>query len=248
VRALYAAIREALAAHAPHLVEDASERARAPRAAVAAVLRESPRDEGGADMLFVLRAQHERDPWSGPIGMPGGRLEEGDPSPRATAERETHEELGLDLASAEYLGRLDDVQASSGSIIVSPYAYALRGELSPPIALSTEIAEAFWMPFATLLDPERATTHRLVLSERELLLRAIRFDEPHHPLLWGLTYRIVEQLFHLAGRALPERVDARGVGITGDANASDTTGEQSAAATRPRSAGNSRTGDSPSRS
>lgn len=217
MRALYAAIRAALPAHEARLVDETARQenerptarslAPAPRAAVAAVLRESPRDEGGADLLFVLRARDDRDPWSGHIGFPGGRIEPDDTSPRAAAERETLEELGLDLSRAKHLGRLDDVQAASGTIIVSPYAYALRGELDPALALSAEVAEAFWMPFATLLDPTRATTHRLVLSERELLLRAIRFDEPHHPLLWGLTYRIVEQLFHLAGRALPEGIE-----------------------------------------
>lgn len=217
MRALYAAIRVALAGYEPRLVEsvDSTDSAAgrcALRAAVAAVLRESPRDEGGADLLFALRARSERDPWSGHIGLPGGRIEAGDASARTAAERETLEELGLDLSSAEFLGRLDDVQASSGSITVSPFAYALRGALDPALVLDAEIAEAFWMPFTTLLDPARQTTHRLVLSERELLLRAIRFDEPHHPLLWGLTYRIVEQLFHLAGRALPDELRAPGAG------------------------------------
>src|SRR5512140_1799579 len=66
------------------------------KAAVAAIVRDS-RD--GAELLFIRRAEHPRDPWSGQMGLPGGRVDPGDPSPFAAAVRETAEEIGLDLAT-----------------------------------------------------------------------------------------------------------------------------------------------------
>ena len=62
-------------------------------AAVAAILRPGPQPE----MLFILRASKDGDPWSGHMAFPGGHRESSDASLRATAERETWEEIGLDL-------------------------------------------------------------------------------------------------------------------------------------------------------
>ena len=86
----------------PHLVGSTDKT----RAAVAVVLGPTPE---GLQLLFIERAQHPDDPWSGHIAFPGGRIEADDPSPRAAAERETLEEVGLDLSNAEYWGRVDDL-------------------------------------------------------------------------------------------------------------------------------------------
>ena len=75
-------------------------------AAVALLLREGV---FSTEVLFIIRAIHDRDPWSGNIGFPGGRLNHGGETPQQAAERETLEELSLDLGQARYLGRLDDL-------------------------------------------------------------------------------------------------------------------------------------------
>ncbi|TMI38220.1 NUDIX domain-containing protein [Candidatus Bathyarchaeota archaeon] len=43
------------------------------------------------------RAERIDDPWSGQIGLPGGRITRSDPSARAALRREVSEEIGLDL-------------------------------------------------------------------------------------------------------------------------------------------------------
>ena len=56
-----------------------------PLAAVAAILRDGGAD--GAEVLFILRAESDRDPWSGHIAFPGGRREPDDGSLLTTAIR-----------------------------------------------------------------------------------------------------------------------------------------------------------------
>ena len=64
------------------------------RAAVSIVLRMKA---GSTEILFIVRALREGDPWSGQIAFPGGHSEPQDQSMRETAERETTEETGIDL-------------------------------------------------------------------------------------------------------------------------------------------------------
>ena len=78
------------------------------RAAVAALLAESP---NGVELLLIRRAERASDPWSGHMALPGGHLDPSDADLRATAVRETREELGIDLErDAQFLGRLQDFQ------------------------------------------------------------------------------------------------------------------------------------------
>src|SRR5262245_53024880 len=120
--ALSSALRERQAAR----VEDEGLK----RAAVAVVLRDAP---AGFEILFIRRAEHPQDPWSGQIAFPGGRSEPGDADLRATAIRETAEELGLDLeAGAEYLGALDELRAMARmrpmNLAIAPFVFRLRAD------------------------------------------------------------------------------------------------------------------------
>jgi 8-oxo-dGTP pyrophosphatase MutT (NUDIX family) len=76
------------------------------------MLREGP---AGLELLFIRRAEHEADPWSGQMGFPGGRAEAGDTDLKQTAIRETLEEIGIDLArDGAFLGPLDEVRNLAG--------------------------------------------------------------------------------------------------------------------------------------
>src|SRR5690606_14765846 len=115
-----------------------------PRAAVAAILRETER---GPEVLFIRRAENERDPWSGHMAFPGGRLEPNDPSLVHTAVRETAEEVGLDLdAHGELLARLDDVPTHTTSLVVRPFVWAVRE--TPRLVPNYEVDEVHWVDLA----------------------------------------------------------------------------------------------------
>ena len=193
--AIIANLRRALAARQPRLLSAASKT----RAAVAAILHEqtpAPR------LLFIERAECEGDPWSGHLAFPGGRVEADDRNPRAATERETLEEIGLDLRPAECLGQLDDLTGSTLPVLVSAFVYRIASPVA--FALSPEVEQAFWVPVDRLLDPGRHAERRFPFRGLEdRVLPAIDLLGPGRPVLWGITYRFVAQLLQLTGHELP---------------------------------------------
>ncbi|MDD5302960.1 MAG: CoA pyrophosphatase, partial [Elusimicrobia bacterium] len=115
---------------------------------VALMLAPGPR---GLEALFIRRAEREGDPWSGHIGLPGGRREPGDADLLVTAIRETREEIGVDLPRAALLGALDDVQPSTPSLpplIIRPFVFGV--DPRPDAGTSVEVVSSYWIPLESL--------------------------------------------------------------------------------------------------
>jgi 8-oxo-dGTP pyrophosphatase MutT (NUDIX family) len=159
-------------------------------AAVAMLIKEGT---PSPEVLFIIRAEHDRDPWSGNIGFPGGRLNETNESPQQAAIRETFEELSVDLRPARYLGRLDDLFGASMPVLVSCFVY----HVTEPLTLNPnhEVASTFWTPLATLLDSERHQKRSFYFHGRKQRLPVVELLEPQQPLLWGITYRLIRSFF-----------------------------------------------------
>jgi 8-oxo-dGTP pyrophosphatase MutT (NUDIX family) len=165
------------------------------RAAVAAVLR-----RGGLDteLLLILRAEREGDPWSGHMALPGGHHDPGDADLLATARRETLEEVGLDLGQHELLGALDEHAASAQGrftgLVVAPFVFALRSdsELRP----NHEVAELLWTPLGRMARGETEVIKELERDGRRMSLPGYRVGEH---VVWGLTHRVLQSLFAALG-------------------------------------------------
>lgn len=170
------------------------------RAAVALILRQTP---SGPEILFIERARHDEDPWSGDLGFPGGKIEANDRGPRAAAERESREEVGLDLEGAQYLGRLDDIAGAHLPVVVSSFVYQF--DQAGPAKLSTEVRKAFWFPLAQLIDPVRHIEASVDFRGRKLIRPAIRLLGPGRTVLWGITYRLVIQFLGHLGQHIGPR-------------------------------------------
>lgn len=165
----------------------------APRAAVAAVFRAGA-DADDPELLFIQRASKPSDPWSGQMAFPGGRKEQTDASPRATATRETGEEVGLDLTPARYAGALSELdggRANGRHIIVSAHGFWLPGP-RPQLSPNHEVADALWVPLSVLTDRERYIEYHYPPAAMDF--PGIQLDRDDQ-VIWGLTLRLLSDLF-----------------------------------------------------
>ena len=175
------------------------------RAAVAIVLRaanavpshESPvtsHDETPAlEILMILRAQRDGDPWSGQVALPGGRRDPSDATLQDTAVRETLEETGIDLsAEGLVLGTLDELRPRTPvlpPIIVTPYVAIAPPEFS--LQISDELADAFWAPWSTFADPTITNESTVNVRGADWKVSSYLVGER---IVWGMTERILRQL------------------------------------------------------
>jgi len=165
-------------------------------AAVALVVKE---EDEGLSILFIERAHHENDPWSGDLGFPGGKVEEDDDGAQGAAVRETMEEIGLDLSCADCLGQLDDIAGAHLPVHISCYVWSVRN--SPSFTLSHEVSAAFWFPMKDIVDPSRHGEFTVRFRNKSYLRPAIRILEPGRTVLWGITYRLVMQFLGIIGHS-----------------------------------------------
>ncbi len=153
---------------------------------------------GGAEILFIKRAEREGDPWSGHLAFPGGRAEQTDATLLEAAMREAAEEVGIDARrGGRVLGRLPAFRPLSAripSITVTPFV-----ALAPPGAMPRlqpqEVEEAFWMPLSALRSSGRSAVVRWESRDGTRELPA--FPSPKGP-IWGITERILSQFLAIA--------------------------------------------------
>lgn len=162
------------------------------RAAVAMIMRELADD---LEILFIERATDARDPWSGHLAFPGGKVEQGEQA-RQAAERETLEEIGLDLEPERYLGRMSDIVGANLPVRVSCFAYAAVTTGIQPV-VSREVRDVFWVRLSEIRNPERHRMATVGFSGRSLEVPAIILPQPDKPVLWGITYRLVMQFLEI---------------------------------------------------
>ena len=143
----------------------------------------------GLTVIFTRRAAHLKD-HSGQVSFPGGRVATRDPSPEATALRESHEEIGLDAARVEILGRLPEYHTRTGYRITP-----VVGLVAPPFELRAdagEVDEIFEVPLAFLLDP---ANHQRQSREWQGELRwffAMSYEDRY---IWGATAGMLVNLY-----------------------------------------------------
>ena len=158
--------------------------------------------DGDLRLCFIRRATHPRDPWSGQMALPGGRATPADASLCAAAVRETHEEVGLSLARARYLGALPPIalvrhgRPTTGS--VAPFVFYAGGALPALTVDPVEVAAGYWIAVRHLRDPGQRAVMQVTGGGVTRRLPAVRFGRH---LIWGMTYRIVIALLDGAARA-----------------------------------------------
>jgi 8-oxo-dGTP pyrophosphatase MutT (NUDIX family) len=189
-RPLTAPLFPSLAALAERLARRTAIEASEPErrwAAVALILAPDP-----SSILLIRRAERAGDPWSGQVGLPGGRRAPEDADLVETATRETVEEVGIDLTRARRLGVLDDVAPRTPTlppIAVRPYVFALPGR--PPVRLNPEVASCHWVELSALARPDASRLATVTVRGNLLEVPAFMLEGM---VVWGMTERILASL------------------------------------------------------
>ncbi len=159
----------------------------------AAVMMILKQNNPGYSLLFIKRPDNVRDPFSGHMAFPGGRMEKDDNSKLDTAVRETYEEVGINInRSAHILGALDDVNPNNPrarNYVVTPYLSVLKEEVDiTPDA--NEVEKTIWVPMNHLVDDSNAQVRIRERDGIEVKDYAYNYDQY---LIWGMTGRVLHQ-------------------------------------------------------
>jgi 8-oxo-dGTP pyrophosphatase MutT (NUDIX family) len=170
---------------------------RAPRdAAVLVPLVDRPE---GVQVLLTRRTEQLKH-HAGQISFPGGAVDADDADLWAAARREAMEEIGLRAEFIEPLAQLP-VYSTVTAYRVTPCIALVR----PGFALTlqdAEVAEAFEVPLAFLMNPAHHRRHRVRLPgvDREFLSMPW-MQHGREYFIWGATASMLRNLYHQLAQA-----------------------------------------------
>jgi 8-oxo-dGTP pyrophosphatase MutT (NUDIX family) len=145
-------------------------------------------DAGGALHAVFTERRADLRRHAGEISFPGGRRDEADADLRATALRETHEEIGLPPQAVEVLGALQPTPTFVTNYAVYPFV----GLIEPGFAWvlqEAEVGQVLELP----VERVRQGYARRRMVRRGMPFRTDVYEVDGH-VIWGATARIVADL------------------------------------------------------
>jgi 8-oxo-dGTP pyrophosphatase MutT (NUDIX family) len=147
-------------------------------------------DHDGEPHVLLTRRSWDLRSHRGEVSFPGGRAEPFDADLVATALRETEEEVGIDPASVEIVGRLQPLVTVSSRSFIAPYVGLLPGrpEVTPD---PREVEEVRHVALSELLSDE---VYHEEIWRRDGVERRLWFFDLHGDTVWGATASMLYQL------------------------------------------------------
>ena len=159
------------------------------------------------ELLFMQRAEHPKDPWSGHIAFPGGVVEDQDTDTLATAIRETQEEFGFTLKNEAWLGSMPPVAGpvlgKNKKVQVFPHIFLLNHK--PKLLINEEVQSAFWVPISRLSQQQYICQffHPDTLEQK---MFGINLGKQVNVPLWGLSLEILYQFYAVSNWPIEQKL------------------------------------------
>jgi 8-oxo-dGTP pyrophosphatase MutT (NUDIX family) len=155
-----------------------------PAAVLVPLVRREPR-------ITVLLTQRTEDMPShaGQIAFPGGRKQAEDADARATALRETEEEVGISRTFVEVVGQVDPYRTGTGYEITP-----VVGIVTPGFTIHAdprEVADVFEVPLSHFLDEKNHRIDSRIFQGRERRYYAMPYGDRY---IWGATAGMLKNL------------------------------------------------------
>lgn len=143
-----------------------------------------------ASVILTLRNANMRK-HSGQVAFPGGAIDpEDNYEPETAALREAHEEIGLERAHVELIGRLPRYLTTTGYSITPVLAL-----VHPPFDLTPnddEVADVFEVPLSFLMNPANHRRESRIWQGKERFYYTMPFGDRF---IWGVTAGIIRTLY-----------------------------------------------------
>lgn len=144
--------------------------------------------------VLLMKRREDNTAHSGQVSFPGGSMDADDADLRATALRETYEEVGITPDQIDIIGALTPLYIPVSNFHVFPYVgYAAT---RPAYRLShSEVSYTIEVPLKTLLHADRKTVTDVVspaMPGVKRKVRAYRLDDG--TIIWGATAMMLSEL------------------------------------------------------
>jgi 8-oxo-dGTP pyrophosphatase MutT (NUDIX family) len=145
-------------------------------------------EAAGVARLVLTKRPETMPHHQGQIAFPGGKVDAMlDATPRDTALREAHEEIGLPRDAVEVVAQFPDVGTAVGVFVMTPFV----GIIDPTVPLVPdpyEVDRVFDVALSELLDDGTYRSERWVMDGEE---RLVPFFDLEDETVWGATARVL---------------------------------------------------------
>lgn len=173
-----------------HLIHDPLALVVQPQAAVLVLISRG----ANPAILYTKRAAHLRQ-HPGEVCFPGGMWEVGDADLFSTAQRETHEEIGLPATEMQLLGRLPQSHTRAG-IPVTPFVASFNPN-APLFPSAQELDSVFCVPLTFFSQQIPVREDKLARDGRVFSVPVYHYEGYE---IWGFTAAVTAQLLDLMAR------------------------------------------------
>lgn len=147
-------------------------------------------DTGAEARIILTRRNSSLRRHSGQIAFPGGAVDPGDGSAETAALREAEEEIGLDRARVETIGRLPQYLTATG-FRITPVLSIVESGFTTMIN-PDEVDAVFEVPLSFLMSERNHNRASRIWSGRERFYYTMPYREWF---IWGITAGILRTLY-----------------------------------------------------